>query len=156
MIYVGIDPGATGAISVITDAGLTVYRFKMTEKFTKDVHIVRGFLESLFFLDDKDMIVYLEKVHSMPGQGVTSVFTFGQMVGIIQGMLKQAGLKYKEVTPQDWQRKLAPELASKDKALRKREYQYKAQKLFPNNTITLDAADSVLIAYYAKVMNEEI
>ena len=46
----------------------------------------------------------IEKVHSMPNQGVSSTFTFGQRLGEIEGVLKTIGFKYELIPPQVWQK----------------------------------------------------
>lgn len=159
MIITGIDPGACGAIvSILPDHSLEWVRFRDTDQFNKSCYQVKEFLERISLLAT-DGQVYLEKVHSMPGQGVSSVFTFGRMAGIIEGMMKQEGLQYNLVQPQEWQRFLKLENivgkttfknAAAKKLARKKAYLEVAKKLFPKyaKDITLDIADAVLIAEY--------
>lgn len=157
MIIVGIDPGATGAIVSINNShDLEWYRFKDTDGFSISCILLKEFIENI----QRDTnIIYLEKVHSMPGEGVTSVFTFGRSVGVIEGMLKQESLKYHNVLPQDWQRELGLvgiagkntfKNAAAKKTFRKKAYLEYAKKLFPKyaNQITIDLADAILIAEF--------
>ena len=51
----------------------------------------------------KPVMCYLEKVHAMPGQGVTSMFTFGQNYGFLRGLLIARGIPFEEVQPNPWQ-----------------------------------------------------
>lgn len=46
----------------------------------------------------------LEKVGAMPGQGVTSMFHFGENYGYIQGLLESNSIPYELVTPQKWKK----------------------------------------------------
>jgi crossover junction endodeoxyribonuclease RuvC len=165
MIYVGVDPGNSGAIVRINeDHGLEWFRFSDTESFSTSCVLLREFIERI----PPDSTIYVEKVHSMPGQGVVSVFSFGNALGHICGMLKQEGLRYKTVQPQEWQAKLGLtnatgketfKNAAAKKSARKKIYQEFAKKLFPKykNNISLDLADAVLIAEYAyrQSMKEE-
>ncbi len=52
----------------------------------------------------KDSKCCLERVGAMPGQGVTSMFNFGENFGFIQGVLEANGIPYELVTPQKWKR----------------------------------------------------
>lgn len=165
MIITGIDPGACGAIvSILPDHSLEWVRFRDTDQFNKSCYQLKEFFERLH----TDGAIYLEKVHSMPGQGVSSVFTFGRMVGVVEGMMKQEGLQYNLVQPQEWQRHLRLETivgkatfknAAAKKLARKKAYLEVAKKLFPKyaKDITLDIADAILIAEYGyrKAMENE-
>lgn len=158
MIITGIDPGCTGAIvNILPDHSLEWVRFKDTESFTKSCWQIRGFLQRL---DPQETEIYIEKVHSRGGQGAKSIFTFGNVFGQIQGMLKQEGLfPFNLVTPQDWQETLGltnitGKATFKNEAAKKSErkklYLEHAKKLFPKykDQITLDLADAILIAEY--------
>jgi crossover junction endodeoxyribonuclease RuvC len=154
---IGIDPGASGAIvAIYADHSLAWAKFKNTNNFTTSCFEIRQFIKDNTKYQTE---TYLEKVHSMPGQGVTSVFSFGRSVGIIEGMLKQENVSYNLILPQVWQQELGLanitgketfKNAAAKKAARKQAYLETAKKLFPNykNQITLDLADAILIAEY--------
>ena len=93
MIYCGIDPGKMGALVLLTDSEPTIV------KFDKE-----GYLNCLKTYSTTNIIVGLELVHSMPNQGVRSMFTFGENFGWIQGVLDTLGLKYELVRPQEWKK----------------------------------------------------
>ena len=88
MIIFGIDPGVSGAISVLENK-------KVIEVFDKPTKIdgkknkrqVNGSQVTNIIKEklnnDKETIVVVEQVHAMPGQGVTSMFNFGQSFGVI-------------------------------------------------------------------------
>ena len=95
MIYVGIDPGKNGAMAIIypnktklIDYSLPTYVFYLRK----------------FQLEEKEFKVIVEKVHSMPGQGVASTFSFGENFGKIQGILEALEIPYELIPPQVWQR----------------------------------------------------
>ena len=60
--------------------------------------------------------VYVEAVHSMPKQGVTSSFNFGHNVGTVMGVLGAMGLPHTLVTPQAWKKAMGLIGTDKDAA----------------------------------------
>ena len=82
MFYIGIDPGVNGGCAILDDdMGLTVHRCP------KDV---KGMSEALYSFQFEECYAVIEKVHSFPGQGVVSTFTFGN---------KEIRIGNKEITP---------------------------------------------------------
>lgn len=114
-MIIGIDPGITGAISFFDDDGellgvedmptkplgkkRQVDSFELSAML--EVFIVCG---SKFQCDAVEPVAYLEKVHAMPSQGVTSMFNFGMGYGAIQGVLAANGILCNLVTPQAWKK----------------------------------------------------
>lgn len=96
MTYIGIDPGKTGALAVIEEGIAFVTPFDE-----------RGYIDTLLTCDPKQTVVCLEHVHSMPGQGVASVFKFGENFGWIQGVLMALNIPYELVTPQKWKKEFS-------------------------------------------------
>lgn len=101
MIYIGIDPGKNGGIACVNDKNdAEAY------PYSDDVLI-----NSLGLVCTKscqnDVICYLEHVHAMPKQGVSSTFNFGMNFGFIQGVLKAYGIPYELVTPQKWKKEFS-------------------------------------------------
>ena len=143
-LSVGIDPGRDGALGWIsqdrTDIGLL--------KFTPDnlSAIVDTLTRLSIFYDSVD--VYLERVHAMPGQGVTSMFSFGKYYGRVQGILAALDMGYIDVDPQAWQRMMS---LGGHQQNRKEAHANKARKLFPDlrKQITQKTGDALLIAEYA-------
>lgn len=98
MICIGIDPGKNGGIAVITP-NKTWARVYSEEVLL----LVLG-----YYQDWSDgVICYLEHVHAMPKQGVSSTFNFGMNFGFIQGVLKAYGIPYELVTPQKWKKEFS-------------------------------------------------
>lgn len=140
MRYIGIDPGKSGAI-VWEDRDGVVHAENMPE----DVH---GLNQIAFVCASCDR-AYIEKVHSMPRQGVKSTFTFGRNLGHIEMMLVSLGMPYKEVSPTVWQKAVCGALP-KEKPARKKEIQRQMQALYPHLKVTLRNADALAIFAYAK------
>ena len=94
---------------------------------------------------DNQIFAMLENVHSMPKQGVSSSFKFGQHFGFLRGILTAQGIPFELVTPQKWQKAMGC-LTKGDKNISKAA----AQRLFPRIKMTHAFADSILIAEYAR------
>lgn len=138
--YIGIDPGKSGGIAIVAE-GKEPWAVKMpaTERDTWDV------IEDIRQWCDCETVAALEKVHAMPKQGVTSTFTFGQGYGALRMALTAAGIPFRDVTPQAWQKRLGCSTGG-DKNVSKR----MAQQLFPSLTITHAIADALLIAEWLR------
>lgn len=145
VIVCGIDPGQNGAIAAIGPEGYDVIPFtKRTERdiysaFSEVVEIVHSSQNA------RDCFVWLEKVHAMPRQGVSSVFRFGANYGLLRGFLIAGGYSFQEVTPNTWQKSLGCQ-SKGDKNVTKA----KAQQLFPECKMTHAKADALLIAEYGR------
>lgn len=98
MIYIGIDPGKDGAMAIIyQDNDIHIHVFDMEE--------YRFYLTDIFEADAQMQTrCCLERVGAMPGQGVTSMFKFGENFGFIQGLLTAYSIPYELVTPQKWKK----------------------------------------------------
>ena len=102
----GIDPGINGALVHFNpqEGEIDIHDMPIMEvrgKKTVSPNLVAQILKQ------HQSPAYIERVHAMPGQGVTSMFNFGKGYGIILGVL--AGLEYKITTvpPTEWQRKIS-------------------------------------------------
>lgn len=94
MIYIGIDPGKEGAMAVLWEGGAVDVVTFSTEAYNAELNAVTR----------NDCRCCLERVNAMPGQGVTSMFKFGENYGFIQGLLTAYSIPYELVTPQKWKR----------------------------------------------------
>ena len=104
MIYIGIDPGKNGGISTIITSNVdsNFNNFVSSEKYSDD-----NLLNTCREFTGANVVCVLEKVNAMPGQGVVSMFNFGQNYGFIQGVLKAYGIPYELVTPQKWKKEFS-------------------------------------------------
>jgi len=149
-MIVAIDPGTSGCIAVLSPAGSLVDFCHMpTAKIGKRNRVnaaaIWGFLAPYA---DQVQHAYIEKVQSMPGQGVASMFSFGHAAGLVEGVVAGMQVPMTLVTPQSWKKHHG--LIGKDKdASRTRCIQ-----LFPDcRELDLKAkgqalADAVLIGLY--------
>ena len=119
MIYIGVDPGKAGAYAIV-DSDMCA----QVEPWNNDL-----FVEAMADLahdgNGVGIVAAVEKVGAMPGQGVTSMFSFGQSYGFILGVLTAFGIGYQLVPPGVWKREFG--LIGKDK----RESVEVCKRLFP-------------------------
>lgn len=137
---VGLDPGASGGIALLynLDASPAAFPWSDTE------HDMARQLREMW---EPGAVCYIERVHSMPKQGVASSFKFGRHYGFLRGLLVATGCRFEDVTPQAWQKALGC-LSRGDKNVTKG----KAQQFFPGMRITHAIADALLIAEYGRRM----
>ncbi len=95
--WLGIDPGKGGALALLTDGCAEVVTYPGDVALCVD--ILREW-KAVYEIE----LVALERVHSMPRQGVRSVFSFGENFGAWPGILAALKLPYELVTPQEWQK----------------------------------------------------
>lgn len=119
-IYIGIDPGQSGAMAVIHGEYVSVVTFSES----KYLETLRGFNARRAF-SVCSMFAIVEHVGPMPKQGVTSTFKFGQNFGLIQGMLYAMNIPFELVRPQKW-KKMFSCTSDKNTSISV------AQRLFPN------------------------
>jgi crossover junction endodeoxyribonuclease RuvC len=137
-LFIGIDPGKHGGIACISEHGITAVPMPTTDRDLFDVLMAGKQMLG-------EMMAYVEAVHAMPKQGVTSAFTFGKGYGALLMALTAAGIPYELVTPQKWQKALGC-LTKGDKNVTKA----KAQQLWPEMIWTHAISDAALIAEYGR------
>jgi len=138
MNWLGIDPGGSGGIAMILHNGeISVSKMPETLEDMRVLIAAIAMATPIFAL--------LEKVHSMPGQGVASSFKFGRNFGNIEALLI-GRLPFDYVSPQKWQKAMGC-MTHGDKNISKAA----AQRLFPQiKKITHATADALLIAEYCR------
>ena len=155
-LYAGIDPGGSGGIAFMNEEKSYVIAYKMPATPYEFVALIKKEIslhQNAMVVDlSKIEIVrfaFVEKVHSMPKQGVASTFKFGTNFGMIQGVLAALDISHDLVPPGVWQRKMKA-ASGGDKNVTKAI----AQRRFPNaktpttRGITHAIADALLIAEY--------
>jgi hypothetical protein len=138
-----IDPGVKGAIA----AGLSDGTLVGIQNFTT-IHDMATYMfdiSSVYWSLSPTAI--LESVHSSPGMGVKSAFTFGQNFGEWQGLLAAMKMPTRLVKPQEWQRGISG-LKGTEGPNRKRVLKAEAQRRYPNQKVTLTNADALLLLDY--------
>jgi len=108
---IGVDPGVSGAIAILEgDRLIHVFDMPVIETLSgkkKKRRISPEILVAeLRQYVDGVKTVYIEDVHAMPGQGVTSMFSFGEAAGLVRGVMAGLGLPVQMVSPTHWKRGL--------------------------------------------------
>ena len=160
-LFLGIDPGMNGGIALIdTRARVhTVMAMPRTESdvWTELKTLMNSFSNTVPNLRTNQQSVrgMIEKVHSMPGQGVASAFKFGMGYGGLRMALNALYVPYEDVTPQSWMKTL--EIPRKRKTESQSQWKNRlkgiAQQLFPDTEINLKTADALLVAEVCRRRN---
>lgn len=146
--WIGIDPGKSGAIALITRDGQLVTDWPGDAAGAAELLLT-------WRLEYNVELVALERVGSMPGQGVKSMFSFGENFGTWQGILAALGIPYVMPRPQEWQKGLviAGDGDAKARSLAV------ARRLFPDAELDRKKdhgrADSLLLAWWARKQGGE-
>jgi crossover junction endodeoxyribonuclease RuvC len=150
MLIVGIDPGASGAIVLLQDNVPIEWMMMPTYQVGSAKRVNAAELTDFMDMAKYPDHVYIEQVHAMPGQGVTSMFNFGHSCGTVMGVLGALGLPHTMVTPQKW--KKAAGLIGTDKdASRARAIQlWPTWRDLDTKARGQAYADAALIARYGK------
>ncbi len=153
MIIIGIDPGITGAISVLENKRVVeVHETPTMIDGKKNKRQVNGAQITNILKDiiniHKEVIVVVEHVSAMPGQGVTSMFNFGQSFGVIKGICSALSIPIYFVRPAKWKKHFNLIKTNKDAS------RTKVIEIYPEISSKLsrkkdsNKADAILIARY--------
>jgi crossover junction endodeoxyribonuclease RuvC len=158
-MIVGIDPGVTGAIAVLRESAelvaiwdMPVFTLRGNSQTVNGAEL--GNIFARILQSDSKLTVYLENVHTMPGQGGVSGGNFMLGFGIIIGVLADRKIGFNLVEPQVWKRRanLPKRKKDQDKAAYKDMARALAQRLWPSASLGLKKhqgrADALLIARF--------
>ena len=119
MIVIGIDPGLSGALAILENKRvLGIFEMPVMPEGKKNkrqlnsaqlVNILRDNVKI-----NEEIAVVVEQVNAMPGQGVTSMFNFGQTFGAIKGVCAALNLPIYLVRPSKWKKHFELINSSKD------------------------------------------
>ena len=153
MIIFGIDPGISGAISVLENKKVievfdmpTMIDGKKSKRQVNGAQVTNIIKEKLD--ENKEIIVVVEHVNAMPGQGVTSMFNFGQSFGVIKGISSALSLPIYFVRPTKWKKHFNLIKTNKDAS------RTKVIQIYPEISSKLsrkkdsNKADAILIARF--------
>ncbi|MDC1177902.1 crossover junction endodeoxyribonuclease [Candidatus Pelagibacter sp.] len=164
MLVIGIDPGISGSICFFHEGKIievvempTMAEGKKNKKQVNGSQIFNEISERIKKFNKKDIKVIIEQVSAMPGQGVTSMFNFGQSFGILKGICSAMQLPMYFVRPAKWKKYFNLINSEKDAS------RTKAIEIFPYFSGQLsrkkdsNKADAILIAsfYYETYKTEE-
>ena len=164
MLIIGIDPGISGSICFFEDGKIadviempTMTEGKKNKKQVNGSQIYNEISKRVNKFQNKDIRVIVEQVSAMPGQGVTSMFNFGQSFGILKGICSAMRLPIYFVRPAKWKKYFNLINSEKDAS------RTRAIEIFPYFSSQLskkkdsNKADAILIAsfYYETYKIEE-
>ena len=155
MLIIGIDPGISGSICFFQDGVIkdvvempTMIEGKKNKKQVNGSQIFNEISEKIKNMDKKNIKVVIEHVTAMPGQGVTSMFNFGQSFGILKGICSAMQLSVYFVRPAMWKKYFNLINSEKDAS------RARAIEIFPYYSSHLsrkkdsNKADAILIASF--------
>ena len=163
MLIIGIDPGISGSICFFQDGVIkdvvempTMIDGKKNKKQVNGSQIFNEISEKIKKIEKKNIKVVIEHVTAMPGQGVTSMFNFGQSFGILKGICSAMQLSVYFVRPTKWKKYFNLINSEKDAS------RTRAIEIFPYYSSYLsrkkdsNKADAILIAsYFFETYKEE-
>ena len=164
MLIIGIDPGISGSICFFEDGKIldviempTMTEGKKNKKQVNGSQIYNEISKRINDTDKKEIKVIIEQVSAMPGQGVTSMFNFGQSFGILKGICSAMHLPVYYVRPAKWKKYFNLINSEKDAS------RTKAIEIIPYFSSNLakkkdsNKADAILIAsfYYETFRDED-
>ena len=164
MLIIGIDPGISGSICFLVDGKIldvvempTMAEGKKNKRQVNGSQIFNEISKRIHDVDKQNIRVVIEQVSAMPGQGVTSMFNFGQSFGILKGICSAMQLSMYFVRPAKWKKYFGLIKSEKDAS------RTKAIEIFPYFSSQLskkkdsNKADAILIAsfYYETYKIEE-
>jgi len=164
MLIIGIDPGISGSICFLENGKIidvvempTMAEGKKNKRQVNGSQIYNEISQRTNKVQNQDIRIIIEQVSAMPGQGVTSMFNFGQSFGILKGICSAMQLPMYFVRPAKWKKYFGLLNSEKDAS------RTKAIEIFPYFSSQLskkkdsNKADAILIAnfYYETYKIEE-
>ena len=153
MIIIGVDPGINGAISIVENKKIlevydtpTMIDGKKNKRQINSAQVSNIFKERLNL--NKEVIVVVEQVNAMPGQGVTSMFNFGQSFGVIKGICAALNIPIHFVRPAKWKKHFNLIKTNKDASRTKVIESYPEISSKLHRKKDSNRADAILIALY--------
>ena len=164
MLIIGIDPGISGSLCFFNDGKIidlvempSMAEGKKNKKQVNGAQIYNEISLRIQGIEKKDIKVVIEQVSAMPGQGVTSMFNFGQSFGVLKGVCSAMQISMYFVRPTKWKKYFNLINSEKDAS------RTKAIQIFPYISAQLsrkkdaNKADAILIAsfFYETYQSEE-
>ena len=161
MRIIGIDPGLSGGIAILENNKIEkIFDMPVMPDGKKNKRQLNSALLAQLIKDNikniEDTVMVVEQVNAMPGQGVTSMFNFGQTFGAIKGICAALSLPIFFVRPAKWKKHFELINSSKDASRTKAIEMYPliAEKLSKKKDV--NKSDAILIArYYSETRFKE-
>ena len=155
MLIIGIDPGISGSICFFEDGKIidvvempNMAEGKKNKRQVNGAQIYHEISKRIKNFEKKDIKVVIEQVAAMPGQGVTSMFNFGQSFGVLKGICAAMQISMYFVRPAKWKKYFNLINSEKDAS------RTKAIEIFPHFSTQLsrkkdsNKADAILISSF--------
>ena len=155
MLIIGIDPGITGSICFFEDGKIidvvempNMAEGKKNKRQVNRAQIYHEISKRIKNLEKNDIKIIIEQVAAMPGQGVTSMFNFGQSFGVLKGICAAMQIPMYFVRPAKWKKYFNLINSEKDAS------RTKAIEIFPHFSAQLsrkkdsNKADAILISSF--------
>tara|TARA_B100000941_G_scaffold290672_1_gene274098 strand:- start:5 stop:499 length:495 start_codon:yes stop_codon:yes gene_type:complete len=155
MLIIGIDPGIYGSICFFEKGKILdviempiMTEGKKNKKQVNGSQIFNEIQKRIHKVENQDVRIVIEQVSAMPGQGVTSMFNFGQSFGILKGISSAMQIPMYFVRPAKWKKYFNLINSEKDAS------RTRAIEIFPYFSSQLskkkdsNKADAILIAYF--------
>ena len=153
MIIIGIDPGLSGAIAILENNEVkrileipVMSEGKKNKRQLNNAQLVNLLKDNIKDFNDASVVV--EQVNAMPGQGVTSMFNFGQTFGAIKGICAALGLPIYFVRPAKWKKHFDLINSSKDASRTKVIEMYPLLSSQLSRKKDVNKSDAILIARF--------
>ena len=164
MLIIGIDPGISGSICFFEDGKIidvvempTMTEGKKNKRQVNGSQIYNEISQRIQKLENHEIRVVIEQVSAMPGQGVTSMFNFGQSFGILKGICSSMQLPMYFVRPAKWKKYFGLINSEKDAS------RTRAIEMFPYYSSQLskkkdsNKADAILISsFYYETYKKDV
>mgnify|MGYP001218290174 FL=1 len=153
MKIIGIDPGLSGAIAILeNNKVLNIFDIPVMSEGKKN----KRQLNSALLVDllkeninqEEEVAVVVEQVNAMPGQGVTSMFNFGQTFGALKGICAALKLPIFFVRPSKWKKHFELINSSKDASRTKAIEMYPKLSSQLSKKKDVNKSDAILIARF--------
>ncbi len=161
MIIIGIDPGLSGGIAILENNKVkslfdmpVMPEGKKNKRQLNSAQLAKLIKDSI--KDKSEVSVIVEQVNAMPGQGVTSMFNFGQTFGAIKGVCAAIGLPIFFVRPSKWKKHFELINSSKDASRTKAIEMYPSLSNELSKKKDVNKSDAILIArFYCETRFQE-
>lgn len=159
-VYIGIDPGSKGFLTALSEEGHIIDRIGIVDHSEKEI---AEWLNGMQL--QHDVFAVMEEVHAIFGSSAKATFAFGEIFGMLKGMLISFSIPYALVPPKKWQTEIwtaSDKVTEKSKVNTKLTSINAARRLYPTESFLRSAScrniddnlvDSTLIATYAKRKN---
>ena len=153
MRIIGIDPGIQGALAILDNEKVIdiVDLPDMTEGKKNKKQLNGAYLSDYLkkhILNIENTVVVVEQVNAMPGQGVTSMFNFGQTFGVIKGICAALKIPIYFVRPSKWKKHFDLIRSSKDASRTKVIEMYPSLSNLLSKKKDVNKSDAILIAKF--------